>query len=173
MKALCALIMPCWILLKMKTFSDKWCRENQITNFIFKTFFFKSCRLWDNLGNVLEPDRPQMTVWRIQIVCCIPKTTNTLSESVIFIVFPPQHWLHERTSALRYIYIACLVKFIRSYVFFASFPYCVSGGGGTLFFFLWHLLWQNIFFLFVTVCLLLPFYLHFHPFLYCVDHITI
>jgi len=135
MKALCALIMPCWILLKMKTFSDKWCRENQITNFIFKTFFFKSCRLWDNLGNVLEPDRPQMTVWRIQIVCCIPKTTNTLSESVIFIVFPPQHWLHERTSALRYIYIACLVKFIRSYVFFASFPYCVSGGGVRSFFF--------------------------------------
>jgi len=35
---------------KMRNFSDKSCRENQNTHFTFSNFFFKSCRLWDNVG---------------------------------------------------------------------------------------------------------------------------
>ena len=46
------------------------------------------------------------------IACWIPKATNTHSQYVIFIVFPLQHWLHERSSILRYTYIDCLVMFI-------------------------------------------------------------
>jgi hypothetical protein len=30
--------------------------------------------------------------------------------------FPLQQWLHERASALRYTYVACLVNFIISYI---------------------------------------------------------
>jgi len=26
--------------------------------------------------NMEEPDRPQMTIWRMRIACYIPKTTN-------------------------------------------------------------------------------------------------
>jgi len=32
---------------------------------------------------IIEPDRPQKTIWRMRIVCQIPKATNTLSEYVI------------------------------------------------------------------------------------------
>jgi len=35
--------------------------------------------------NVVERDRPQMTVWRMRIACWITKATNTHSEYVILI----------------------------------------------------------------------------------------
>ena len=41
--------------------------------------------------------------------CWIPKAKA--SEYVILIAFPPQQWLRERASMLRYTYIACLVTF--------------------------------------------------------------
>ena len=37
------------------------------------------------------------------------KATETHSEYVILMAFPLQHWLHERASLLRYMYIAYLV----------------------------------------------------------------
>jgi hypothetical protein len=50
-----------------------------------------------------------MTIWRMHIACWIPKATNTHSEYVILIAFPPQQWLHKRTSMLRQTYNACIV----------------------------------------------------------------
>jgi len=38
--------------------------------------------------NVVEPGRPQMTIWRMSVACCIPKATDTHSEYVILIAFP-------------------------------------------------------------------------------------
>ena len=63
--------------------------------------------LWKN---VIKPGRPQMTIWRMHIAYWIPKTTNTHSEYWILTALPLQQWFHERTSLLRYIYIACLVN---------------------------------------------------------------
>jgi hypothetical protein len=40
--------------------------------------------------NIVEPDKPQMTVWPMRIACSIPKATNTHSKYVMFIVFPLQ-----------------------------------------------------------------------------------
>jgi hypothetical protein len=41
----------------------------------------------------------------MRIACWIPKATETHSEYVILIAFPPQQWLHERSSGLRYTHI--------------------------------------------------------------------
>jgi hypothetical protein len=60
--------------------------------------------------NIVEPDRPQMTVWRKTITCCITKATNTHLEYAILMAFPLQQWLHERASMLSFIYIACIVE---------------------------------------------------------------
>ena len=60
--------------------------------------------------NILEPDRPQMTVWRMRFECWIHKATNTLSEYVILIDFQFQQWLHERVLMLCYTYTVCLVS---------------------------------------------------------------
>jgi hypothetical protein len=59
--------------------------------------------------NMVERGRPQMTIWRMHIACCITKATNTHSQYVMLIAFPLQQWLHERTSMLRYMYMACIV----------------------------------------------------------------
>jgi hypothetical protein len=41
-----------------KCFRQSW-RENQNTPFMFNNFFFrKSCRLWENVKNIIQPDRP-------------------------------------------------------------------------------------------------------------------
>jgi len=52
--------------------------------------------------NIGEPGRPQMTIWRMRTACCVPKATNTHSEYVTFIAFPPQQWLYECDTMLRY-----------------------------------------------------------------------
>ena len=43
--------------------------------------------------NTVETGRPQMKIWRMRIVCRIPKTTNAHSGHVILIAFPLQQWL--------------------------------------------------------------------------------
>ena len=63
--------------------------------------------------NIVERDRPQMTIWRMRIACWIPKAAYIRSQCVIFIAFPLQQWLHERSSMLHYTYIACRVKFTK------------------------------------------------------------
>ena len=59
---------------------------------------------------MVQPDRPQVTIWRMRIAGWIPESTNTHSEYVILITIPLQKWLYERPSMLRLTYIAaCLV----------------------------------------------------------------
>ena len=38
--------------------------------------------------NMVQPDRPQMTLWRMRIACWISKATNARSEYVIIMTFP-------------------------------------------------------------------------------------
>jgi hypothetical protein len=54
-----------------------------------------------------ERDRVRMTIWRIGTTCWIPKATDTHSEYVILVAFPPQQWLHDRAPMLR-LYVHCL-----------------------------------------------------------------
>jgi hypothetical protein len=58
--------------------------------------------------NIVEPGRPQMTIWRMRVAYSLPKVTNTPREYVVLSAFPLQQWLQDRVS-LRYTYIACLV----------------------------------------------------------------
>jgi len=59
--------------------------------------------------NVEQPDRPQMTVWRMRIARWIPKATHAHTEYVIITAFPVPKWLHESSSVLRYKHIACII----------------------------------------------------------------
>jgi hypothetical protein len=86
------------------------CRGNQTTHFVCKNVFSKIYKImWKK---IVEPDKPQLTIWRMRIACCIPKATNAHSEYVILIAFPLQQWLHKHASSLRYTYF---VLFVISY----------------------------------------------------------
>jgi hypothetical protein len=96
------------ILLGMQIVSDKCYTEK--TYILCSMTFLINRAVYEIMGkNTVEPDRPQMTVWRKRIAFCVPKATNTCSEYVILIAFLLQQWLNTRSSILRYTYIACLV----------------------------------------------------------------
>jgi len=83
-------------LLRLWSVSDKSCRGNQNIHFVFSSFFppQKNCAVYEIiLKNIVEPDRPQMNIWRMRIECQIPKATNTHSKCVTFIAFPLQLYL--------------------------------------------------------------------------------
>jgi hypothetical protein len=61
--------------------------------------------------NIVEPETPQVTIWRMRFGRWIPMATNTLSEYVIVIALL-QQWLHVRASVLRYAFIACFIPLL-------------------------------------------------------------
>ena len=102
------------VLLRMRNVSEKSCRENQNTHFMYYAFFFrKSCFYEIMWKNIIELDKPQMTIWGMCIACWLPKATNTHSYNVILITFPLQQWLHKQASVLHYVYFACLFVYSR------------------------------------------------------------
>jgi len=58
--------------------------------------------------NVAEPDRPQMTIWRMRVAWWIPKATDTHSEYVVLIAFPLHQRPHDSISMLRYVHYMLL-----------------------------------------------------------------
>jgi hypothetical protein len=59
-----------------------------------KTHIYVQYSFFENRGiyeimwkNIVEPGRPQMTIWRMRIRCCMSKSTNTHSEYVILNAF--------------------------------------------------------------------------------------
>ena len=62
--------------------------------------------MWEN---IVEPDRPKMTIRRMRFACWISEDPDTHSEYIIFIALPWKEWLRERALVLHYTYIACIV----------------------------------------------------------------
>ena len=72
------------------------------THGMFNNFLFEILTICNVMWrNTVEPGSPQTTIWRVQILCWVPKATNTNSEYVILIALPRQKWSHERASLLR------------------------------------------------------------------------
>ena len=96
-------------------FSDKNCRENQNTFLVQKLFFFffqNSCQIYEiKWKNIVQPDRPQMAIWRMRIVCWLPTATNTESEYAILILATI---LARKRLNVTYTYVACFVQHIIS-----------------------------------------------------------
>ena len=93
------------VLLRMRNVSDTIFEKIKTHILYSVTFFLLSENravyeiMWEN---IVEHDRPQMTIWRMRIAFWIPKATKTNSECVITNAFPLQKSLHERASILRY-----------------------------------------------------------------------
>jgi len=77
-------------LLRIRNVSHVGRTENQNTHFMFNNSCFLNRALYEVMWekNTAEPRRPQTTIWRMRIICWIPKATNTHLEHVILITFP-------------------------------------------------------------------------------------
>jgi hypothetical protein len=71
-------------------------------------FFLIVSFMWKN---VVEPNRPQITIRRMLITCWIPKATNTHSYYVIFIAFPMVTMV-ARPHLNVILYVHCLFCFV-------------------------------------------------------------
>jgi hypothetical protein len=93
----------------MRNVSDKICRENQNTHFIFNNLFFFENRVVYKMmwKNILEPGRPQIK-WRMRISHWVPNATNTPTVYNAY-CFSTETMIAKRASILRYVYFACLV----------------------------------------------------------------
>jgi len=75
----------------MRNISEKLCRENKNTHFIFNNFFLANRAIYEiTWKNLVQPDRPQTEVRRMRFACWITRTTNTHSEYEIRIAFTVQ-----------------------------------------------------------------------------------
>jgi len=47
-------------------------------HFSYSVTFFENCAFYDIMWKIIvEPDRPQMAVWRLRIVCWMTKAAHT------------------------------------------------------------------------------------------------
>ena len=94
----------------MRNVSDKSCRENQNTHFVFCNFFFfrKSCRLWDNVGKYCRAGLATDDN-RGHALCMADNNLyrHTLRICNIYSFFLRQQWLLQGASLLR-LYVRCL-----------------------------------------------------------------
>jgi len=67
--------------------------------------------------NIAEPDRTQITVWRMRIACRIPKSTNTHSEYVILALLFLFHYdnVYKNTPQS---YVICTKLVLHFYILF-------------------------------------------------------
>ena len=100
-----------------------------ITGFLFQ----KSCSLWDNVINIEKPDKPQMTIWRMQIECWVTKATDTHSEYIMLTVFrfsngwrkASRCWFIRKLFVLFRIIVSLRMTFRRSkYISFYTHKIC-------------------------------------------------
>jgi len=81
------------ILVRMKNISDKIYRDDRDTHLMFRNFFENITTYEIMWKNIVEPGRPQITVWCMRISFWIPTARNIHTCFEIFIVFPLQQWL--------------------------------------------------------------------------------
>jgi len=99
------------VLLRMRNVSDKFINKIKTQILCSIIFCLKSFRLTGKLQNLVETDRPQITILRKRFECWTRKATNTRSEYTIRIAFTLQQWLQERVSMLCYMYNASFCLF--------------------------------------------------------------
>jgi hypothetical protein len=105
--------------LESEVFKTKIVEKIETHNLCSAAFFENRAVCVTMWGNIVEPEKPQMTVWRMRIACWTTKSINTHSEYVIHIALPLQQWLRERSPMLRYTYSARHVRhYSRHYVLY-------------------------------------------------------
>ena len=91
---------------------------------MFSNIFSENRAVYEIMSkNVVEPERPQMTIIVVHMRCILEKQgyarasarththTHTYTEKyVILIAFQRQQWFLERASLLHYTYNVCLVS---------------------------------------------------------------
>ena len=78
---------------------------------MFNNCFFENLAVYEIMWkSSVEPDTPQMTIWRMRIACQITDPTTQSQNVYYLIAFARQEWLNERASVLHSTYVHCLLR---------------------------------------------------------------
>jgi hypothetical protein len=71
-----------FLVISRSIFLNEKCSRQKLlkikTRILCSVTFFERCDVYEIMWkNIVEPDRPQMTVWCLRIACWIPKAANT------------------------------------------------------------------------------------------------
>jgi hypothetical protein len=91
---------------KKKKIFEKNIVEKIKTPILCLATIFCNLVVYEMWKNIVEPDRPQMTIWRTRNACWITEATDAQSKYVITLPFARQQWLRERAPMLR-LYLLC------------------------------------------------------------------
>ena len=81
------------ILLRMRNFTGKFVEKIKTRMLCSITFFFGNRSVYEIMWkNIVVPDRPQITIWRMRIAYWTRKTTDTHTEYETLIAFPREKW---------------------------------------------------------------------------------
>jgi hypothetical protein len=105
-----------------------------------------------------------MTIWGTQIVCCIPKATNTHTRNIWYLLISTATMLAPTQLSVT-LHVHCLSCSVMLVMFSLLDFLTVLVGVRS---FLWHLFWQNTFSLFVTAS-----FGHFSDFLFTFSSVFI
>ena len=100
------------VCLRMRNVSDKSCRQNQNTRIMFNNFFlfFENRAVYEIIWkNIVQPDRPHITIWHMRIACWIPKGHKHTLRICNTCCFFTATIISRRASMLRYSSIVCIV----------------------------------------------------------------
>jgi hypothetical protein len=82
----------------MENASDKSVEKIKTPILYAITFFFENRAIYEVMRkNAVQPDGSQMAIWRMGILCWIPKSTNTSTKYVL--LFAGFIWLRIRKSS--------------------------------------------------------------------------
>jgi hypothetical protein len=71
------------VLLRRRNVSDKSCRGNQNTHFMFSNFLFENRAVYEIMcKNIVDRGRLPMATGRMRITCWIPKITDTHTQNM-------------------------------------------------------------------------------------------
>ena len=110
-----------WLnLLTVRNISDEICSRNQNTHFMFNKVFSENLGFVRYCGkNMVEPYRPQMTIWRMCISCWITTATDPHLEYVMSNVFfsisyakAPQSYVISKSPAFTMKFLVIFQTFL-------------------------------------------------------------
>ena len=102
-------IISCSVLLRKRNISDKSRRENQNTfYFQWLIFIFWNRAIYELMWKTaVQPNRPQMAIWRMRIAYWITRAADTHSEHIILTSFPLQQMVTRKHRNFT-LYVQCL-----------------------------------------------------------------
>jgi hypothetical protein len=128
------LIISLSFLLRMRNVASTSCRENENTHFMLRNFFLENHAVYEIIWkNTVEPERPQMTTYRMRISYWVSLAKNTLGICNINCFFATTMVTRKRLYVSLYVHcLSFYFSLFSSFLFLCYHPFSFVSLGFSL-----------------------------------------